>query len=90
MKYYATIYIDEFLEYEILVSLYNGNGLDFTHAFLGLTKGKSPDELDKIDETLRQEYLKNKEFKLIKILSRLVIIKQFIYIRSKFANSYLF
>ncbi|ECQ5765766.1 hypothetical protein FZV57_09160, partial [Campylobacter coli] len=64
--------------------------IDFTHAFLGLTKGKSPDELDKIDETLRQEYLKNKEFKLIKILSRLVIIKQFIYIRSKFANSYLF
>ncbi|BEK13339.1 hypothetical protein JSW74_001848 [Campylobacter jejuni] len=66
MKYYATIYIDEFLEYEILVSLYNGNGLDFTHAFLGLTKGKNPDELDKADETLRQEYLKNKEFKLIK------------------------
>ncbi|EJK5210014.1 hypothetical protein NLE72_001826, partial [Campylobacter jejuni] len=49
MKYYATIYIDEFLEYEILVSLYNGNGLDFTHAFLGLTKGKNPDELDKAD-----------------------------------------
>ncbi|HFP7759760.1 TPA: hypothetical protein ACHDWC_001826, partial [Campylobacter jejuni] len=62
MKYYATIYIDEFLEYEILVSLYNGNGLDFTHAFLGLTKDKSPDELDKADETLRQEYLKNKEW----------------------------
>ncbi|UWN22321.1 hypothetical protein AEI18_04245 [Campylobacter jejuni] len=40
--------------------------IDFTHAFLGLTKGKSPDELDKADETLRQEYLKNKEFKLIK------------------------
>ncbi|HDZ4962936.1 TPA: hypothetical protein RTH17_001825 [Campylobacter jejuni] len=38
----------------------------FTYAFLGLTKDKSPDELDKIDETLRQEYLKNKEFKLIK------------------------
>ncbi|EHD9160527.1 hypothetical protein JOU82_001965, partial [Campylobacter jejuni] len=34
----------------------------FTHAFLGLTKDKSPDELDKIDETLRQEYLKNKEW----------------------------
>ncbi|MFY4766894.1 hypothetical protein ACOTVC_08575 [Campylobacter sp. GB48] len=65
MKYYATIYIDEFLEYEILVNLYNGNGLDFTHAFLGLTKGKSPDELDKIDETLRQEYLKNKEWNKI-------------------------
>ncbi len=28
--------------------------------FLGLTKDKSPDELDKIDEELRQEYLKNK------------------------------
>ncbi|WP_186820849.1 hypothetical protein [Campylobacter sp. BCW_6463] len=40
--------------------------IDFTHAFLELTKGKSPDELDKADETLRQEYLKNKEFKLIK------------------------
>ncbi|EHH0538494.1 hypothetical protein J7D62_001617 [Campylobacter lari] len=66
MKYYATIYLDEFLEYEILVNLYNGNGLDFTHAFLGLTKDKSPNELDKIDEQLRQEYLKNKEFKLIK------------------------
>ncbi|HEB9345205.1 TPA: hypothetical protein RZK20_001764 [Campylobacter coli] len=39
---------------------------DFTHAFLGLTKDKSPDELDKIDKELRQEYLKNKEFKLIK------------------------
>ncbi|HEF3619869.1 TPA: hypothetical protein R8I24_001773 [Campylobacter jejuni] len=36
--------------------------IDFTHAFLGLTKGKSPDELDKADETLRQEYLKNKEW----------------------------
>ncbi len=62
MKYCVTIYIDEFLEYEILVSLYNGKGLDFTHAFLGLTKDKSPDELDKIDEELRQEYLKNKEW----------------------------
>ncbi|HEB9420412.1 TPA: hypothetical protein RZK52_001623 [Campylobacter coli] len=30
------------------------------HVFLGLTKGKSPDELDKIDEELRREYLKNK------------------------------
>ncbi|EKI2649145.1 hypothetical protein ACPWWA_001200 [Campylobacter coli] len=35
--------------------------IDFTHAFLGLTKDKSPDELDKIDKELRQEYLKNKE-----------------------------
>ncbi|HEB9351554.1 TPA: hypothetical protein RZK41_001287 [Campylobacter coli] len=55
MKYYVTIYIDPLFDFE-----------DATHAFLGLTKGKSPDELDKIDEELRQEYLKNKEFKLIK------------------------
>ncbi|XAK45582.1 hypothetical protein AAID97_03395 [Campylobacter coli] len=27
--------------------------IDFTHAFLGLTKDKSPDELDKIDEELK-------------------------------------
>ncbi len=55
MKYCATIYIDPLFDFE-----------DATHAFLGLTKGKSPDELDKIDKELRQEYLKNKEFKLIK------------------------
>ncbi|MFV0948303.1 hypothetical protein [Campylobacter jejuni] len=59
--------------------------IDFTHAFLGLTKGKSPDELDKVDETLRQGKINQSN-----ILSKLVIIKQFIYIRSKFANSYLF
>ncbi|EHT1201624.1 MULTISPECIES: hypothetical protein [Campylobacter] len=53
MKYYATIYIHP-MDWNI------------PHVFLGLTKGKSPDELDKVDETLRQEYLKNKEFKLIK------------------------
>ncbi|MCH3815979.1 hypothetical protein LZB39_09290, partial [Campylobacter jejuni] len=65
--YYATIYIDEYIEYEIFVTLGESiKQIDFTHAFLGLTKGKSPDELDKADETLRQEYLKNKEFKLIK------------------------
>ncbi|WP_186298551.1 hypothetical protein [Campylobacter jejuni] len=34
--------------------------IDFTHAFLGLTKNKTPDKLDKVDETLRQEYLKTK------------------------------
>ncbi|HEB7544339.1 TPA: hypothetical protein RZH69_001848 [Campylobacter coli] len=55
MKYYVTIYIGPLFDFE-----------DATHAFLGLTKGKNPDELDKIDEELRQEYLKNKEFKLIK------------------------
>ncbi|RDU60583.1 hypothetical protein CQA53_10840 [Helicobacter didelphidarum] len=42
MKYYVTIYIDELFEKELL------NFDDFTHAFLGLTKDKSPDELDKI------------------------------------------
>ncbi|HED6588324.1 hypothetical protein [Campylobacter coli] len=50
MKYYVTIYIDPLFDFE-----------DATHAFLGLTKDKSPDELDKIDKELRQEYLKNKE-----------------------------
>ncbi len=66
MKYYVTIYIDELLEFQMIKDLLNMKGLDFTHAFLGLIKNKSPDELDKIDEELRQEYLKNKEFKLIK------------------------
>ncbi|HEB7545956.1 TPA: hypothetical protein RZH57_001628, partial [Campylobacter coli] len=46
----VTIYIDPLFDFE-----------DATHAFLGLTKDKSPDELDKIDKELRQEYLKNKE-----------------------------
>ncbi|MEF3227633.1 hypothetical protein LI976_08740, partial [Campylobacter jejuni] len=46
---YATIYIHP-MDWNI------------PHVFLGLTKGKSPDELDKVDETLRQEYLKNKEW----------------------------
>lgn len=36
MKYFVTIYIDPLFDFE-----------GFTHAFLGLTKGKSPDELDK-------------------------------------------
>ncbi|WP_186299293.1 hypothetical protein [Campylobacter jejuni] len=36
--------------------------IDFTHAFLGLTKNKTPDELDKVDEESKQEYLKNKEW----------------------------
>ena len=37
MQYFVTIYIDPIFDFE-----------GFTHAFLGLTKGKSPDELDKI------------------------------------------
>ncbi len=45
MKYYVTIYIDPLFDFE-----------DATHAFLGLAKGKIPDELDKIDEELRQKF----------------------------------
>ncbi|ELE3435779.1 hypothetical protein RC953_001832, partial [Campylobacter jejuni] len=63
MKYYVTIYIDPLVE--CFLDFKNQcywQREDFTHAFLGLTKGKSPDELDKADETLRQEYLKNKEW----------------------------
>ncbi len=62
MKYYVTIYIDELLEFQMIKDLLNMKGLDFTHAFLGLTKDKSPDELDKIGEESKQEYLKNKEW----------------------------
>ncbi|WP_185908936.1 hypothetical protein [Campylobacter troglodytis] len=43
MKYYVTIYIDVFFEKDLLK-------LDFTHAFLGLTKGKSPYELNKANK----------------------------------------
>lgn len=51
MKYYVTIYVDKLFgeitrNFEVLKL--NFSDLDFTHAFLGLTKGKSPDELDKI------------------------------------------
>ena len=65
MKYYVTIYIDQLFgeitkDFEVLKL--NFLDLDLTHAFLGLTKGKSPNELDKTDEQLRQEYLKNKEW----------------------------
>ncbi len=73
IKYYVTIYIDELLENEMLKHVdfsllfkakfsQISKQIDFTHAFLGLTKDKSLDELDKIDKELRQEYLKNKEW----------------------------
>ena len=55
MKYYVTIYIDILKE----LRLFSG---DFTHAFLGLTKGKSPDELDKIDKEQRQVKFQNKDW----------------------------
>ncbi|HEB9311520.1 TPA: hypothetical protein RZK28_000952 [Campylobacter coli] len=72
IKYYVTIYIDELLENEMLKHVdfsllfkakfsQISKQIDFTHAFLGLTKDKSPDELDKIDKELKQKFLKNKE-----------------------------
>ena len=73
MKYYVTIYIDELLEFQTIKDLLNMKGSDLIHAFLGLTKGKSPDELDDIDidKELIQEYLKNKEFKLFKNIKKI-------------------
>ena len=62
MKYYVTIYIDP-------ISDFHG----FTHAFLGLTKDKSPDELDEIDKQTRQEKPNKrdwKDFDKIRILQR--------------------
>ncbi|WP_186299370.1 hypothetical protein [Campylobacter jejuni] len=47
MKYYVTIYIDPLVE--CFLDFKNQcywQREDFTHAFLGLTKDKSPDELD--------------------------------------------
>ncbi len=63
IKYYVTIYIDPLVE--CFLDFKNQcywQIEDFTHAFLGLTKDKSPDELDKIGEESKQEYLKNKEW----------------------------
>ena len=82
IKYYATIYVDELLEDEMLKHVdfsllfkakfsQISKQIDFTHAFLGLTKGKSPDELDEQDKELKQEYLKNKEFKLFKNIKKI-------------------
>ncbi|MCR8678131.1 hypothetical protein [Campylobacter sp. S4:11] len=51
MKYYVTIYIDPLVK--CFLDCENKNFINvegFTHAFLGLTKDKSPDELDKVDE----------------------------------------
>ncbi|GAB0174020.1 hypothetical protein NHP164001_20430 [Helicobacter trogontum] len=51
MKYFATIYIDPITDWQ-----------GFTHAFLGLSR-KHPDELDKQDKELRDEKLKNADWK---------------------------
>ena len=54
MKYYATIYIDPIFDFE-----------GVTHAFLGLTKGKNPDELDEIDTKIENDKLKNADWEKI-------------------------
>lgn len=57
MKYYVTIYVDEFFEKELYKNVDFSlvielefsklmKQIDFTHAFLGLTKDKTPDELE--------------------------------------------
>ncbi|RDU61415.1 hypothetical protein CQA53_10165 [Helicobacter didelphidarum] len=50
MQYFVTIYI------------YPMQGVNIPHAFLGLTR-KHPDELDTMDKALRDEKLKNKDWK---------------------------
>ncbi|WP_185908706.1 hypothetical protein [Campylobacter troglodytis] len=73
MKYYVTIYIDKLLEQELyknadfkLITKLKfkefQKQLDLTHAFLGLTKGKSPDELDEMDKKTNDEKLKNADW----------------------------
>ena len=62
MKHYVTLYIDPlFGEITRSVDIKNPStylNLDATHAFLGLTKDKSPDELDKIDNEIKMQNLK--------------------------------
>ncbi|WP_394977563.1 hypothetical protein [uncultured Helicobacter sp.] len=55
MQYYVTIYIDILFEKELLK-------LDATHAFLGLTH-THPDELDKIDNEIKMQKVKNADWK---------------------------
>lgn len=63
MKYYVTIYIDPFIECFLdYKEKCFWDRQDFPHAFLGLTR-KHPDDLDKIDEELKQEKLKNANWK---------------------------
>lgn len=74
MKYYVTLYIDPLFEQEMFKNVVFSlifkrefsnlaKQIDFTHAFLGLTKDKSPDELDKIDSQARMQKLKNADWK---------------------------
>ena len=67
MKHYVTLYIDPlFGEITRSVDIKNPStylNLDATHAFLGLTKDKSPDELDKIDNEIKMQKLNNADWK---------------------------
>lgn len=61
MSYYITIYI-----YPI--------NLNIPHTFLGFTKGKSPDKLDKQDDEIRQEKIKNADWRIFK---QIIYLTQF-------------
>ena len=64
MKYYVTIYIDPLIEcFMDFKEKCFVNIEDATHAFLGLTKDKSPDELDKIDNEIKMQKLNNADWK---------------------------
>lgn len=60
MKYYVTIYIDQLFDFE-----------GATHAFLGLTKDKSPNELD----TMKFERETNKQIWSFE-LRKMIYIKE--------------
>ena len=63
--------MEDFLNEILCNNLYPPYGLKHSPCFLGLTKGKSPNELDEQDKELKQEYLKNKEFKLFKNIKKI-------------------
>ncbi|MBD5166154.1 hypothetical protein [Helicobacter sp.] len=57
MPYFITLYI------EPMKPKLDKIPVSIPHAFLGLTKEKTPDKLDEIDKELRDEKLKNKDWK---------------------------
>ena len=64
MQYFVTIYIDPLIEcFMDFKEKCFVNIEDATHAFLGLTKDKSPDELDKIDNEIKMQKLNNADWK---------------------------
>ena len=63
MKYYVTIYIDPLIEcFMDFKNKCYWKREDFTHTFLGLTH-TPPDELDKIDNEIKMQKLKNTDWK---------------------------